>query len=236
LLGLPKFGLGLNTIAQLNECKDLLLMAVGTMDAKTKSSEIDIELELIHGRADNFLKILGNLSASGRFLLEKELNRPVQKKSINVCPFCMENLKKISLKDHLIQCKCLPDQVDMIKEVPVNEDLIDRCYSDTNRILLAADKAIKKKKDLLKNRGGRPRLTGYKEGIFKVCKLFINNSIKYPSNYYTPGLKEFEGHLFKFVEFFISRISPLPEPSSYSLGQIIREFKHLPKKSSRRKK
>lgn len=226
-LGLPKFGLGLNTIAQLNECKDYIIMAVKTMDTPTKRSEINAELEFVFDKAKDFLKILGNLSTASKFLLESELYRPAQKSGLNVCPFCMENLKKISVKDHIGQCH--PDQVDMIKEASIDEDLIDRCYSDTNRILLAAHKAIKRKKDF-ENKGGRPRSTGFKEGVYKLCQLFNTISNKTPSNYYSPRLKKYEGHLFKFVNFFILRISPLHAPSNYSLGQIIREIKAVTKK------
>jgi len=228
LLDLPPLSLNLKTISQLNEFKDYIIMAYGTIDAKTKRSEIKNDLELLLKKAKAYLNILGHLSNSSKLILEQELYQQAQQKGINACPFCMENLKKLSVKDHLKQCH--PDEVKKIMEAPMDKDLIDQCYSDTNKILVAAHNALKKKK-AIPDKGGRPRLTGYKEGIFKLCELFIQNSKKNPSNYYTPGLDEYEGHLFNFVEFFISRISPLHDTSNFSLGQIIKEFKYLPKKS-----
>jgi hypothetical protein len=225
LLGIPPLSLNLKAIRQLNECKDYIIMACSTIDTKAKRLDIRNELESVLNKGKNFLELVGNLSHSSRFILEYELSPPSQNKGINACPFCMEILRNTSVKDHLRECKCRPE-VEFYEnnDMPGENDLIDRCYSDTSKILNAANRAIKKHQNLL-DKGGRPRLTGYKEGIFKACELFIKNSNKNPSNYYSQGNDEYKGHLLNFIEFFISRVSPLPRHSNYSLGQIIKEFK-----------
>jgi hypothetical protein len=225
LLGIPPLSLNLKTIRQLNDCKDYIIMACGTIDAKPKRSDIRNELESVLNKGKSFLELMGNLSHSSRFILEYQLSPPSQNKGINACPFCMEILKDTSVKDHLKECKCRPE-IEFYENnvVPGEYDLIDRCYSDTSKIINAANRALKKHQNLL-DKGGRPRLAGYKEGIFKTCELFIKNSNKNPSNFYSQGNDEYKGHLLNFIEHFISRVSPLPSHSNYSLGQIIKEFK-----------
>jgi hypothetical protein len=209
-------------VAQLEYCKDYIIMGVETLETKKRRVKISDELNDISTKAKSYTQALKKLSAANRYQIEQILYPPEQPLSLILCPLCDEEFKSVPLLENHLKL-CHPENLDTIMKKPISADIdfLERSTADAQRVSRAAVEALRKFRKT-KDKGGRPPKIVFKDCLNVLSKIFIETTGENPKKHYNYIEKKYTGRFQKFIDAFLK--TPVHNSSGITtLGKIVKE-------------